>query len=939
MSPTSNASPARRTALIGAVALVLAVTAEQTPSGQSSPAQSPDVPVFRIGVRYVEIDVIVRDREGQVLRGLTKEDFILREDMKVQTVDRAQFVDLPSVSPSAPGPEQSFTVSDTPPAGAPDDRGRFAGRICVLVIGSPEREAVAIGQHFVDRYLGPSDLMGVVHVYSSAANLALTSDKARLRAAIAGRPQADAGRAQADVLSLPGTRDPYSVLKDVAVNLSAVTGRRKSIIYVGEGEQLWTNRDASATRQKWNALTDATRTAAGYRVPIHTIGLLPSSACLRGQPGGLSPGDTTPFQPQKCTASALYLGPPSFEANPPPLSREPGGVVGDDYSASIRLLSEDTGGIDVGPLALDKGFRRIAEENNHYYVLGYYSDAERDGKYHTVNVEVRHPGAVVQGRRGFRAPALPPKGKTVGLPRGLSSVARDLLKAESVQAPPLFQTSVVMFRGQGDDASLLVHTFVEGQDLPFGGRDKVQVTAAAVDPAGRIRAVADRSFSVTPDEQLRTRIDRHGVSFLSRLTVPYGNYEIRVIAQLAGRLLGRSTTVVEVPDFAEHNLLFSDLLVTAATKAPVVLLPDPELRRGLPTAPLFIRRFTRDDLLGVYGEIYDTHWLLSPQLGVRWHVTSDAGTVVAEGAQQIVSTDGRAFFTGSVPLKRFEPGAYTLEVDAFTVAGQPAAASRQLQFEVLPAPLTAVAGGAKAAVTNATSFQTISLRRAAAACAAFSLSTRCVEERTGPGTVRLRADGSVEATSAKLATLVGAAFDLPPSRVRGGPSWAETEQYDLLASPGSSGTASSGRRMLRALLQERFRLETRPGTMSARMEVMRRTGPTLSPLVRPSARDCVSPIDGRPPEDVPELPRCPDEERADGRLISNVTMAELASNVLSTGLVIDQTGLQGRYDVTIPGSFAGNRLELRQQLGLRIEVEPRQIETVVITGATRPVDD
>ena len=57
---------------------VLVMAAIAAPNGQQAPPQSP--PVFRSSVNLVLVDVVVRDKNGAVVKGLKLEDFELLED-------------------------------------------------------------------------------------------------------------------------------------------------------------------------------------------------------------------------------------------------------------------------------------------------------------------------------------------------------------------------------------------------------------------------------------------------------------------------------------------------------------------------------------------------------------------------------------------------------------------------------------------------------------------------------------------------------------------------------------------------------------------------------------------------------------------------------------------------------------------------------------------
>ena len=59
-------------------------------------AQAPAKPqaVFRSGTELVLVNVVVRDKNGAVVRGLTRDDFIVAEDDKAQTVTSFDFEEL-----------------------------------------------------------------------------------------------------------------------------------------------------------------------------------------------------------------------------------------------------------------------------------------------------------------------------------------------------------------------------------------------------------------------------------------------------------------------------------------------------------------------------------------------------------------------------------------------------------------------------------------------------------------------------------------------------------------------------------------------------------------------------------------------------------------------------------------------------------------------------
>src|SRR5438477_11580126 len=74
--------------------LVLAASAALN-AGQNAPAPQPQQPTFKVQVDYVEVDAVVTDRQGNLVRDLKKEDFQVLEDGKTQSITTYTFVDIP----------------------------------------------------------------------------------------------------------------------------------------------------------------------------------------------------------------------------------------------------------------------------------------------------------------------------------------------------------------------------------------------------------------------------------------------------------------------------------------------------------------------------------------------------------------------------------------------------------------------------------------------------------------------------------------------------------------------------------------------------------------------------------------------------------------------------------------------------------------------------
>jgi len=90
-------------ALVVAIIAVSPLLGGQTPSGDRSTTSPQNPPVFRSGVEAVRFEAIVTDKDGKPITDLTADDFEVREDDALQTVEQFTRVVLPPPDPHRPG--------------------------------------------------------------------------------------------------------------------------------------------------------------------------------------------------------------------------------------------------------------------------------------------------------------------------------------------------------------------------------------------------------------------------------------------------------------------------------------------------------------------------------------------------------------------------------------------------------------------------------------------------------------------------------------------------------------------------------------------------------------------------------------------------------------------------------------------------------------------
>jgi len=314
----------------------------------------------------VQIDVSANDARGRTVDDLTVGDFELRENGRPQALESARLIRVgPSADPAA-APVVIRSADDERKAAAAADTRLFAIFLDEYHVGagvSTDRVRDALTR-FVDREVGPRDLIVVMKPLDSLFAIRFTGDRDAVlrsiqgfdgrkgdytprnafeRNIIAGTPaRIDAARNQV----------AWSAINALAVHMGGLSDRRKTLIVVSEGIAGPDRRRG----QEYLATRDTVvRSANRANVAIY------------------------PVDPQE----------------PPSSDREANVLAG---------IAADTDG-DAIAGDLDAGLQRAAARASAYYLLRYQSATTDDGKFHDVQVATKRNGVVLRARKGFTAPA------------------------------------------------------------------------------------------------------------------------------------------------------------------------------------------------------------------------------------------------------------------------------------------------------------------------------------------------------------------------------------------------------------------------------------------------------------------------------------------------------------------------------------------------------
>jgi VWFA-related protein len=135
-----------------------------------------------------------------------------------------------------------------------------------------------------------------------------------------------------------------------------------------------------------------------------------------------------PVDPRGLAVFDTPIGP----APPPPLQVD--SAMLRTRVTSLRTLAESTDGLAiVNSNDLAGGLRRVVADLSSYYLLGYYSSAKLDGKFHSITVRVKRPGVQVRARRGYLA-ATEAEARTPARSSSAASPGDPLAVAAAVEA-------------------------------------------------------------------------------------------------------------------------------------------------------------------------------------------------------------------------------------------------------------------------------------------------------------------------------------------------------------------------------------------------------------------------------------------------------------------------------------------------------------------------
>jgi hypothetical protein len=345
--------------------------------------------------------------------------------------------------------------------------------------------------------------------------------------------------------------------------------------------------------------------------------------------------------------------------------------------ANLTVASVNTGGrAFVNQSDLTGAVNAIVRENGSFYVLGYYpSPAQRDGRFHPIEVRVTRPGARVRARAGYTATAAtatdggPAENLAAAMAAGVDSRGLTL----RAQVTPLLPLD----KGMRSAVTIQVTYPTIESELPF---DEVKVQILALDADGKVRASSNRGYSFTPPKTQRT-----SATFLINDAIDLPGQALTMRIGVSSRALGRTGTVqlpLFVPKPSDSQLQMGSLVIGLDGPPRESALGDALVRGIIPFQPSTTREFGTRTTLRVFVPMF---WRgRDPLVKATLTLRDDVMELQRDETLAAQSRGGNARLTALdtlIPLAKLS-GAVTLQVEGRLPNGQ--TAQQSVTFRVRP---------------------------------------------------------------------------------------------------------------------------------------------------------------------------------------------------------------------------------------------------------------
>ena len=662
--------------------------------------------VIKTQTNVVLVDVRVWDKKGNPVTDLKPEDFKVYEDGVEQHVTSFSVEKIAELAAATAdnGPPPTIDLSKLPPNTPLEQVVKVLQdrRLMVLFFDLTSMQvddllrALKAAAHFVDAQMTPADLVSVV-TYSSNLRVAqnFTNNRKQLDAVlksiqigeaaslaeagsegeaggtnasgeeIVNRDVSEAFTPDETEFNIFNTDEKLAAIESLADMLRGVPGR-KSVIHFSSGLQ----RTGVDNQAELRAAEDAANQANVSLYTLDTRGLV-------ALPAG---GDATSASPAR---AALYSGSAVRSQIASLLNTR----------ETLAALAADTGGrtfYDTNDFG--QAFQRIQADNSTYYLLGYSpSNTKSDGRFRRIRVEVDRPGVRVEARPGYFAPKdfrqFTREDKEMQLQQAMELDTPFLDLSMAVAADCFRQADgkyyvVVASKIPGAAVSFLQKSATHRTEFDFAWR--------ATDASGRTVAALRDTLPVKLDPESYQQVLSGNILYEGGFVLPPGKYRLKVVARenQSGKL-GTFEQPLELLDTSNSGLALSSVVVSnqlqeaaerAGSHKGKSYSGNPLQVGNRSILPSVTRVVRTNQNLYVYLQSYDGGPVKSASEGSKGgHSNAPAappsfalvffrgGIKISEAGpfpgKREGSSGGQASYFVQLPLEKFPPGRYWMQVN------------------------------------------------------------------------------------------------------------------------------------------------------------------------------------------------------------------------------------------------------------------------------------
>jgi VWFA-related protein len=580
------------------------------PQNSNSTAQS--FSRIRVTTELVLVNVIARDKKGNLVKDLKREDFTVFEDGKKQDISSFDFENVDQLA--AVGPAEA-TVSDAAGQGAllkPAQTATLNARDRRLVLlffdfsaMDPEQidRSVGAAKKFVQTKMQPADMIALVSLATNLRiDLDFTDDKATI---IAGLSAYTSSQGQGFDNGTTGTAEGSAetggsfTVDDTDYNtfnadrkLLALQSMMQALGKIPQKKALvyFSNGITQSGVDNQSALRATTAAAVKANVSIYALDIRGLEAL---PPGG--DAQTASLHGQSAYSGKSILDQLSSNAS----SQDTLATLASDTGGKAFFDSNDFGAV----------FSQVEKDTSAYYVLGFTStNGLRDGRFRHLRVQLNRPDVRLDYRSGYYA------GRDF---EHLNREDREQ-QLEDEMASELAQTDVVVYAGSAffrQDEShyyLSVSLIIPGSQIPFViEKDKDSATIDIIGEVlegGKLR-VGNLRDTVKLAVESSQQVRRKNVQYNTGFVLAPGSYHLKFVVRenQSGRM-GSFETDVQVPDLRKAPLKMSSV-VLSSQRVPATVrkknVANPLVQDQSELVPNVTHVFTQDQHLYLQYEVYD----------------------------------------------------------------------------------------------------------------------------------------------------------------------------------------------------------------------------------------------------------------------------------------------------------------------------------------------